>query len=278
MKQSFRMQISLFKDSNPVKIVFWVLMLFVAWHYVGNVMLFRNRDVTNMYHPMLITLLSDEIAGNEELQYLLQMLPFLVVIPAAFSFIDDRNSGETVYVRTRLSASQYMWGKAAAVFFITFVTFEIPLLTELFLNCIAFPLSATGSPTGVSLYEDDRMQEISSYLWHTLFIKAPYFYTVVMTLKFSLFCAVMALFSFAVSTMGFRIKVFLFLPVYVILYVLAYLKYFVNISYQTNYFFYLKIFNNQTMNNWTAFWLFLFVLTFISAVLIFRYSKKDCLG
>lgn len=275
MKKAVKLQISFLLRRPGCKLVFWFVFLLVAYHYVSNVLMYQGSDVTNMYHPMSILLMTSQ---NDENSLLIQLLPFLVVIPAGFSVIDDKNSGEIIYIRQRITSFQYYFSKGIAVFVVTFLTFFIPLFLEIILNCIAFPLGSSGSPSNFSIYEPGYVISVGHYFLSSVFIETPYLHAIIMTAAFAFFCAVFGLFSAAVSTLGFKLKVFVFLPAYVFLYMTAYIRYFINVSFYTSYSYYLYFHLGTPYLNWKCYYMLLILLIAVSVLLLFRASRKDCLS
>ncbi len=274
----FKTQFKLLKNSFGAKFVFCFFFAIVAVHYINNVLKYQGYDVTNMYQSMLLRLLSNE-NPNSEAEFFLQMFPFLVVLPGGFSLLDDVNNSSYVYFIQRTSRRRYVISKALAVFAITFLVFEIPQLIEILLNIIAFPFDATASPTNHLFFEESYVNMVRGYPFYKLMIKVPYIYALLSTLKLSVFAGIMGVFTLAVSSLGIKIKVFLFLPCYVLLYTMAYLHLFVNLPFGTNYFHYLHLYIEKFSDyvNYGAFMAFQVIMVLISVV-IYIYKERTVLG
>lgn len=275
MSTSIKQQIKILLRRKNFWLTLWLMFGFVAVHFVRNVIRYQGMDVSEMRNSMTIILLS-YLNESGELFYLLQFLPFMLVIPAAFSFSDDLNSGEYVYIRSRQTSSGYLITKILAVALTTFVAFELPLLLELLLNSIAFPSEGMSLGEGWSIYSEVVTEYIEKLPIKKLFIFSPFLYSLLMGIKFSLMCSVMAVFTMVCSTIGVRVKVFLFLPVYILLYAIAYSKKIIGIPFETNYYYYFPAYYSGNAN-----WLFvvcvLLIMGVCSAFFCIRYVKSDCI-
>ncbi|MDE7223355.1 MAG: hypothetical protein K2O34_06200, partial [Acetatifactor sp.] len=135
--------------------VFYVLFFMVIINFFGNVLYFQGRDVAEMYYPMKLLLLSynrtDLNATNTLL--LVQLYPLLVVCPAGFSLAREYQCGTRVFLISRLGNFSYQVSKYLSVFLTTMIIFSVPFLLEILLNCLSFPLSATGDLSNRSIYD-----------------------------------------------------------------------------------------------------------------------------
>ncbi|MCM1552658.1 MAG: hypothetical protein NC092_08205 [Butyrivibrio sp.] len=200
--------------------VFYILFLMVIINFIGNVLYFQGRDVVEMYQPMKLLLLSyNRIYLNATNTLLLiQLYPILVVIPAGFSMAREYQRGTRVFLVSRLGNSSYQISKYLSVFFTTMIIFTVPFLLEILLNCLSFPLSATGDLTNMSIYESDYIVSVNNYFMKNIYLYSPYLYAVVGTLFWGVVSGLLGVLTSAVSSL-IRVKynVFLFLPVFVIL-------------------------------------------------------------
>ncbi len=103
---SIRMQVNALVKRKNVAAVYFAMLILVLINYLGNVLKYRGSDLMTMVHPMKLVLLSDYSALGF---YFMQYFPFVVIIPAAFSFISDKNSKEITYIRSRVGARNYYY-------------------------------------------------------------------------------------------------------------------------------------------------------------------------
>lgn len=275
LSDSIKMQLKVIYEKKVAMIVLFLLFAVVFINYFENVFLYSGTDILDMYHPMKLLTLSTWSGSS---YYILQYFPLIVAIPAGFSLFSDQVSNQYIYIQSRVGARNYYLGKLIVVFSVTFFVFTIPFLTEIILNLIAFPISATGDPSNSSIY---RLYETTKqYLFSDLYIRSTYLYAIVFTMIFGLFSGVLAVFTTAISTFPIKFKVLLFLPVYLLLYLTSMLKQLIpTIPIETNYFFYLRIFgiHRNSTGGFIALISFMLIFLILSVLIIMSKSRKDAL-
>ncbi len=200
--------------------VFYVLFFMVIINFIGNVLYFQGRDVVEMYQPMKLLLLSynrtNWNATNTLL--LLQLYPLLVVCPAGFSLAREYQLGTRVFLVSRLGNFTYQVSKYLSALLTTMIIFTVPFLLEIILNCLSFPLSATGDLSNLPIYDSAYRIGVNRYFMKSIYLYSPYLYAVIGTLLFGVVSGLLGVFTVAVSSV-IRVKynVFLFLPVFVTL-------------------------------------------------------------
>lgn len=200
--------------------VFYILFIMVLINFISNVLYFQGRDIVEMSQPMKLLLLSynrtDLNATNTLL--LIQLYPLLVVFPAGFSLVRDYQLGTQVFLVSRLGNVTYQISKYLSVFLATMIIFTAPFLLEILLNCISFPMSATGDLSNLSIYDGAYRNGVDKYLMKDIYLYSPYLYAVIGTLFFGVVSGLFGVFTVAVSSF-IRVKynVFLFLPVFILL-------------------------------------------------------------
>lgn len=269
------MQLKVIWEKRIALIIFFLLFGLMLVNYFTNVFTYSGTDIVDMYHPMKILTLSSH---SKYSFYLMQYYPLLVVIPAGFTLFADKQVNQYIFIQSRVGARNYYLGKFIVVFLVTFIVFTVPFLIEILLNVIAFPITATGDPSNLSIYQ--RIEEIRMYLLSDLYIHAPYIYALLLTLIFGIFSGVLAVFTVAISTLRIKFKVLLFLPVYVLIYLVGMLNELIpSLDIETNYFFFLRfygVFYNPT-GSFFAFWTFTISLFVLSALIISLQARKDAI-
>lgn len=200
--------------------VFYVLFFMVMNNFIGNVLYFQGRDILAMCQPMKLLLLSYHrtyLNGTNTL-LLIQLYPILVVIPAGFSLAREYQRGTRVFLVSRLGNFSYQISKYLSVFFTTMIIFTVPFLLEILLNCVSFPLSATGDLAYGSIYDSAYITRVNHYFMKHICLYSPYLYAVLGTLFWGVVSGLFGVLTAAVSSL-IRVKynVFLFLPVFVLL-------------------------------------------------------------
>lgn len=209
------------------KITFFVLFLVMLMTFVSNVLDFRGYDVIEMFHPMNILSLSyDRTAHNAGTALLLvQLLPLLVGWPAGLALAADRGLGTDTMLVARLGRKLYVTSKLTAVFIATAIVFSVPFLLEIVLNCLSFPLTATGNLIRIDAFDSDYADIIGNYLCPWLYRFSPYLAAVFGTIGFGLFAGLQACVTASLSLfVRIRFRVFLLLPVFILLYAITSLE------------------------------------------------------
>lgn len=214
MWKSIRNNCKNMSESWSVLVVFAVMCYAVLNNFVNNVNQYQGRDVIAMYHPMrLLTLTQDTTTGI----LIMQLLPLLVVLPCGFVYMKDRDAGVEVFEISRSGAKIYYVSKLIAVFLVTMSVFIIPLLLEVALNVISFPLEATGDLSNMTIYSQYLIDQIKNYLFFEIYLVSPYLYAVVSILMFGIWTGILATFVVAISFLPFvKARLILFLPLYII--------------------------------------------------------------
>lgn len=259
--------------------VFYILLGLVLYTFVGNVLAYQGKDVIEMYHPMKMMLLSyNRVYQNADKTLLLiQIYPLLVVCPAGFALAKEYQLGEHVYLMARLGARQYKWSKIVAAFFTTMIIFTVPFFIEMMLNCVSFPLTATGDMSGWSFYDRNYLEAIQRYNLSWLYVRNTYVYAFVSILLFGMVSGLLGAFTVAISSLvKVKYSVFLLLPIYILLNFPGMFVTAESLSVSYNWHDYLLLFNDNPKNNLLFVTSILGMIIFIIAATMIS-SRKDCL-
>ena len=210
-------QLKIMTNKKGFQTTFLLLCFYALGTSVMEAILQRGTEVTWLYHPASLTALNDnlEISG-----YFIQCYPFLAVLPACFSLFHDRQLGVDVMMKSRMGDRKYYWSKAIAAFCLSFFTFTVPFLLELLLNVLIFPLEASRDISGWSPYLDGYLDLSREYLLADLFFENQYLYCIAIILLIGLFSGCASVLVLGISCFRIKYKVFLFLPVYLVMYML----------------------------------------------------------
>lgn len=273
--KSVRMQIKSILNHKEIFIIMCILMLFVFVNYFTNIIKYNGKDITDMYFPMKLLLLSSGSGATN--YYFMQYFPLLVIIPAGFSYVYDRDSKEIIYIQSRVGLKHYYIGKIISVFLVAFFVFTIPFIIEIIINCIAFPINATGDLSNANIYEKVYIELVGNYFFHNLYVIHPYIYTFLITLIFGLICGVLTVFVVAISMYNIKFKILLFLPVYILLYGIGMIGHIVpSIKVSLSYFDYLSIYD-CSRKSLIGYFLIIVLILLVSIVMIMTKSRKDSL-
>ncbi|WP_304941949.1 hypothetical protein [Vallitalea guaymasensis] len=273
--KSVRMQIKSILNHKEVFITVCILMLFVFINYFSNIIKYNGKDISDMYFPMKLLLLS---SGSGPINYyFMQYFPLLVIIPVGFSYVHDRDSKEIIYIQSRVGLKHYYIGKIISVFLVAFFVFTIPFIIEMIFNCIAFPMNATGDLSNVNIYEKSYIEAVKNYFYYNLYVIHPYIYTLFITLVFGVICGILNVFVVAISMYNIKFKILLFLPVYILLYGIGMIGHiFPSIKVSLSYFDYLSIFD-CSRKSLLGYCLIIVLILLVSIVMTMTKSRKDSL-
>lgn len=243
-------------------LAFGLLLALMLNNFVENVLEYRGTEVVLMYHPMKLLSLSHNKSyfRANTILLLVQLVPLLICIPAALSLAKEQHTGESVLIVSRLGTRTYLFSKVTAVFVVTTLVFSLPFLLEIVLNCISFPLKATGDLANWSIYEEEYIETTKNFLLYPIYRVSPYLYAVVETLRFG---ATMGLLAAATTTLSalvrVKFRVVLLLPVFLLLQLSAYLSQFFDV-YWANY---VTLFHGEPRNDLVFTVVVLLLLVFV---------------
>lgn len=271
--QSIKMQTAVLLKKKSVLLMYFLMLALVLGNFIINLFNSYGKDLVQLYHPMKLLLLS---SWSPLGFYFIQFYPILVVIPASFSFLSDRNSREMLFIQSRVGRKNYYIGKLISAFFVTFLVFTIPLLLEILLSFTAYPLSAVGDPSNFGIYNLPAREGEANYLYYSLWFYNGYLYAVVMIIISGITSSILATFALAISTFSFmKYKIFVFIPVYVLLQTTYYLdQAFGDSEYSVDYFGYLQMFDTQKKSE-LVYICFLLAIALLSTAIIAVKIRKD---
>lgn len=252
------------------------LLCLVLYNFLTNVFTYKGTDVVGMIHPMKLLLLSRDSRFSF---FLLMCWPLLVVLPAGFGYLSDKQAGEIPLLQARVGWKNYLTGKCIAVFIVTFLIFTLPFMIELGLNCLAFPLQAIGDISGDDTYSISYLEIVRGYLFPSLNTFSPYLYAVICTLLFGLMSGILAVFTVAVSTFSFmKYKILAFIPGYVLLSLIGIVRQlFPGVQIYTHYYYYLSIFDSGPKST-AGYLIIACAMLALSVCIVAAKSRKDFLA
>ena len=258
---------------NIALMVFYILLAIVFLNFGSNVLTFQGRDIIDMYHPAKMLVLSyDQVYDNMDIMLLLiQLYPILIVCPAGFTLLSEKKRKTDCVLITRIGSIQYYLGKTIAAFFATMIVFTVPFLIEFGLNCVSFPLAANGDFVDLNCYSTDYIELTNNYMYSTLFHMNSYLYTFVGILFWGITSGIIGMFTVALSgIILFRFKILLFLPVYILLNIPAYMPQITDkLPFVVNWYNYIFLFDDHVKNNvfFISFLIILFIISIVCSVI-----------
>lgn len=258
---------------NIALMVFYILLAIVFLNFGSNVLNFQGRDIIDMYHPAKMLVLSyDQVYDNMDIMLLLiQLYPILIVCPAGFTLLSEKKRKTDCVLITRIGSIQYYLCKTIAAFFVTMIVFTIPFLIEFGLNCVSFPLAASGDFVDLNCYSTDYIELTNNYMYSTLFHMNSYLYTFVGIIFWGITSGIIGMFTVALSgIISFRFKILLFLPVYILLNIPAYMPQITDkLPFVVNWYNYIFLFDDHVKNNvfFISFLIILFIISIVCSVI-----------
>ncbi|MBE6843480.1 MAG: hypothetical protein E7510_11735 [Ruminococcus sp.] len=189
-----------------------IIYVFIIINFAQNAIEFYGADISAIIHPMKMSLLNTYVKWGF---YFMQYLPLIVVLPASFSFFNDKNNHTTVYLSAKFGVKNYYYGKIIAVFTMTFLAFFIPFIFEYVLNIIAFPIQAIGDRSNLPTFDYGYQEMETRYIFHQLWHLNPYFYYLIFITMFSFVMASFSTFVVSITMLPMvNYKILTFLPAY----------------------------------------------------------------
>ena len=270
-----RTQIKLLLLQWGALLAFGLLLALMLNNFVENVLEHQGTEVVLMYHPMKLLSLSYDKTNYkaDTMMLLVQLVPLLICIPAALSLAQEQHSGASVLMASRLGGRTYLLSKVTAVFVVTTLVFSLPFLLEIVLNCVSFPLKATGDLANLKIYEPEYIESTKNFLLYPVYRVSPYLYAVVGTIRFGLVMGLLAAATLTFSALvRVKFRVLLLLPPFLLLQLSTYLSQYFDV-YWANY---VTLFHGEARND-LVYWAAVAVLLAFVVLGSLYASRKDWL-
>lgn len=258
-------------------ISFFIVLLYALGSYGYNLIQYWGRDVSAVYAR---TSLACTSADGDMFVYFQLLFPFIVVFPFATSFFEDVENKSIGFWIRRSGKKRYYISKLAACFIGCFIVILVPFLINLILVWVTFPSTAATNWGTIyseeffqNLYDFDRMK-YDLFQIH-FFIRHPVLYELGIILAAAIFAGIFGVVAFAFSIYIRKYKILIFLPVYILFFLLDRLNVMVE-SMNFSLLDYVTVSTNPNKNYILFFGICLFFLV-VSSIIIYRQSKKDVL-
>ena len=260
--KGFLYQLRRTSDTLAVRIVFYGFITLIIIHAVSIISRYWGLDAVSLYEPMKLRIMYDET--NQATIRFVQFFPFFAVIPAGFSYFDDKNNSTDIMVRGKVGNIAYVRDKLLASFFVSFFTYWIPFMIEIGIFSVAVDTSLSRDPSGISYYQSDMQTYIGNYFLADLYKISPVLHAISEVSIWAVVVGAMGCFAVAISFFGIKIRALIFLPVLVIVYATGFIGDFFGAGFSTNYMWYLLGYDAHEKND--LFLLILFVLLIFSSL------------
>lgn len=266
---SSRMQLNLIIHKKGFQISFLIVLGYVIINYLYYVFTLWGYNSSDLYNPAVLIALNSDSKFS---WYFITYYPFLVVLPAGFTFMTDREINIIPIVQSRQSIQNYYFSKIIASFISGFIVFSIPFLFNLLINVLTFPFDSNGTLTNFPTYSDTYFEYASCYLFSNLYHHI-YLYYILTILLFGCFSGSVSMFLAAISTFKLKYKIFMLLPFYLLTYFIRIIGNSLDISLEFNYGYYVLA-SDITSNKNILFLIFFFIFLILSSLIITIYNIK----
>ena len=251
--RSFIYQLRRTADTLTVRLVFYGFLILVIMHSIGVISRFWGMDAVSMIEPMKLRIMYDET--NQITIRLIQLFPFLAVIPAGFSYFDDSKNQTDIVIRVRSGNAAYVRDSLLSSFIVSFFTYWIPFMLEIGILSVAMDAGISRDPSGLSYYQSGMQSYIGNYFFADLYKTHPILHAMAEVSAWAAMVGALACFAVAVSFFGIKIRALVFLPVLMVVYAVGFVGDFLGTGFTTNYMWYLLGYDGHQKND-----LFLLVL------------------
>ncbi len=243
--KSVRTQMNIIFKQRLFALTILIIYVFIIINYVNNLIEFYGCDVSALIHPMKMSLLNSYGKWGF---YFMQYLPLILVIPASFSFLKDKDNETIVYLSAKLGIKNYYYGKLISVFVMTFLAFFIPFIFEYLINVITFPIQAIGDRSNLPTLDTSYLEMETRYLFPKLWQFNSYLYFLVFIIMLSFVMASFAAFVVSVTMLPIiKYKILAFLPAFLLLTMISSIGR--NLSTNMNYIYHLMAFDSTDKIN-----------------------------
>lgn len=232
----------------------------------------QGMDASYLYSPLKLSGLNMD---TEIAWFFFRWFPFIIVLPAGFSIVNDKNTRIRVLIKSRVGNFKYYFSKLVSAFVITFITVVIPFLIQCVVNHIIFPEVANRDMTNWETYGETYFIYTDAYLFSNLYYENVYIYFVVALVLTGVFSGCLAVFLVGISTFEFKYKAVLFLPIYLVFYVLEELVGYID-DFPVYINEYLSLFDIIESKSLVYYFSIMLICLFVGIVLtIFNATKKE---
>ncbi len=277
MWKSVKAQLYILFSRKSTCIMWFVMLVAMASHFMGNILKYYGYDASYMYNPLRLIYLGGNNYGRVGFLFM-QYYPLLIVLPASFAYFADKKSRAIVFLQARTGRKGYYISRSISTFLVTFIIYALPLYIELALNILAFPVSLDTSidSDNASIFDAVYKQYVQGYLLSDLWVYNKLLYMIVMIALFGIATSLLAVFAQCVSmVIRFKFSVFIFLTVYILLFAIG--KIFGSIDsieWSSNYFEYISL-ADLSLGSSVAYIVFILMLAIVNVLMIMYIVHND---
>ncbi len=193
-----KVQMQLMLKRSSFIITFSAMILFVNTYFVINCINFYNDDISMVLSAKYLFLGSD-LAGIIT-EFIKIFFPLIAVLPFSDSYYEERENRTIEFCFSRLTNNQYYFSKLITCFISGFIIISIPLLLNVFLNFIAFPMDSTKDATNFSYIHSHLFNNVmETGMFQKLFAENMYLYNLVYLLLLSIASGLISVITYQIS-------------------------------------------------------------------------------
>lgn len=180
-------------NSKPFQVVFAILMFLSLGSFLVTCYHFYGDSLTQIRAAHETSMLRGVYSSSFVIM-LTVLLPMLATLIYSDSFYSEVQSGVYKSIVTRAGMAPYVCVKAVFTFGLTFLAFFIPMLINLLLNLIAFPVEGYDNNYSLPPYVLDYYE---TNMFERVRLESPYLYVCLFAAILSLFAGLLALLAFS---------------------------------------------------------------------------------
>lgn len=217
-------QFKVMLNKKSFMIAFSIVLIYCLFSYLTNVISFYHVDISQMMSAnSLFALSSDQPYWG----LFATIFPFILFLPFAFSYIEDRKIQITNYIISRSSSSAYLISQIVITFLGGFIITFVPFLLNLLLCHVTFPdnmntyFGEYGNPNYYRTLTGSNViihTDIKGLPFLELYLNSQLLYNLIFLLMFSVASGLLSVFILSLSYMGITNRLILFIPLYLFFY------------------------------------------------------------
>lgn len=269
--KNIQIQFRLLAKRKIFVITLMVLTVFTVLVFLINCITNFNSDITTVKAAKYMFFGSD-FSGIKFILYSL-MYPVLVALPFSDTFFEEKKNRTYEYCITRMSNNSYYFSKLFTVFCSGFLITSIPLLINMLLNFIAFPIDSSVDATNMSYINSGMFDAVmETGLFQNLFAQNMYLYNLLYLFFASFFAGLIAVIVYQLSYFYKKSKILLICSFFIVYHFISLLLKAFDLSEfcLENYIFASQFYCNQSVRGMVV----TFTIMILAALLPIPFAKK----
>lgn len=195
-------QFKLMFKSRAFVLTLLAMMIFVAINFIVNVITYSKNYIMEVPTANFLMISSGFFKINLFYSVYILTLPLFAVIPFSDTFFVESKKNTIDFCLAKMSNKNYYFSKLIVVFFSGLLVIAIPLLWDMLISVIAFPLNSTNAVIGNTTLHAVNFfgkNEENKYLFYSMIINHPYLYYLLYVLIQGVSAGLIAVITFQFS-------------------------------------------------------------------------------